>query len=144
MTVWTAAFLAEDAAESACRSAAAALGAPFRARALNRAAEHAAARTRIQTLLTDTPPLPPAYAWGDALASPRDATDLIITTENALVPVYADAAAGDSGPSRGWAVDQAMACAVTAVRWGGASQAFPQGPSSAEGGHDIPAEPNDQ
>lgn len=142
MSAWSAAYLAEDAAEFACRAAAAALDAPLRSRALRRAADHAAARTRIQTMLTEPPPIPPAYAVPAPMTSTAQAEALVSTTENALVPVYADAAADDAGPARTWAVDQAMACAVAAIRWGGASQAFPQGPSQT--GEELPAEPQDQ
>jgi hypothetical protein len=143
MNAWTAIFLAEDAAESACRSASVVLRGRERRQALARAADHAAARTRVQTMLGDQTPLPappPAYALAGALVTAEAGTALIVSTENALVPVYADAAAASSGADRSWAVDQAIACAVTAVRWGGSSQAFPQ----ASPNDDVPGESKDQ
>lgn len=142
MTAWEAAYLAENAAEFACRAAAGALTNPQRRRALQRASDHAAARTRIQPLLTNMPPLPAGYVV--AVNSSEEARDLVIATENALVPVYADAAAEGADAQRMWAVEQAMACAVTAVRWGGVSQAFPQADSPAEAGDDVPSETQDQ
>lgn len=142
MSAWAAAYLAENAAEFACRTAAGTLTNPQRRRALQRAADHAAARTRIQSLLAEVPPLPPAYVV--TVSSPREASDLVVTTENALVPVYADAAAEGSDAQRMWAVEQAMSCAVTAVRWGGTSQAFPQASSPAPAGEDIPSESQNQ
>jgi len=144
MSAWSAAYLAEDAAEAACRTAAAALSNPLRRRALVRAADHAAARTRIQSLLTDLPAVPAAYSFAESAGTPAAARALVSRTENALVPVYADAAAADAGPSRAWAVEQAMACAVAGVRWGGATQAFPQAPSSTAPEEQVPGQTQDQ
>jgi hypothetical protein len=143
MTAWLAAFEAANAAEFACRSASIVLEGRARRQALARAATHAAARTRIQTLISDPaelPATPPAYLPAEELVSAADGRALITRTENALVPVFADAAAASTGPDRSWAVDQAIDCAVTAVRWGGSSAAFPQALSA----DDVPAQPQDQ
>lgn len=140
MSAWGPAYLAEDAAESACRAASVVLVGRLRRQALARAADHAAARTRIQTLLTDVPVVPPAYAQQPPITTSDQARTLIEQTENSLVPVYADAAAATTGASRSWAVDQAVACAVAAIRWGGRTMAFPQGSADDE----VPTQTQDQ
>ena len=143
MTAWLAAFEAANAAEFACRSASIVLDGRARRQALARAATHAAARTRIQTLISDLtqlPATPPAYSRTGELVSAADGRALIARTENALVPIFADAAAASTGTDRSWAVDQAIDCAVTAVRWGGSSSAFPQASTS----DDVPAQTQDQ
>lgn|GEM_PF-1751452 len=143
MSAWEAAFQATNAAENACRAASVVLIGRERRRALVRAATHAANRTRIQTLLADPrelPALPPAYGRAGDLTTPEDGRTLVSNTENALVPVFADAAAASSGTERSWAVDQAIDCAVTGIRWGGRSMAFPQ--SLPDG--DVPTQSQDQ
>jgi len=143
MSAWAAAYAAANAAEFACRTASVALVGRERRQALARAAVHAASRTRMQASLDDQellPVAPPAYSRPDDLATPGDGRALISQTENALVPVYADVAAATSGTDRTWAVEQAIDCAIMGVRWGGASQAFPQ----ASAADDVPAEAEDQ
>lgn len=140
MNSWEPVYLAEDAAENTCRWASVVLTGRLRRRALTRAAEHAAARSRVQTLLAEIPAVPPAYVQKQPITTRAEASALIMQMENSLVPVYADAAAATSGANRSWAVDQAVTCAVTAIRWGGRSMAFPQG--SAD--QNVPTQTQDQ
>lgn len=143
MSAWAAAYAAANAAEFACRTASVVLVGRERRQALARAAVHAATRTRIQASFDDQeqlPVAPPAYSRSYELATPDDGRALLSRTENAMVPVYADVAAATSGTDRTWAVDQAIDCAISGVRWGGVSQAFPQ----ASPADDVPTQAKDQ
>jgi len=143
MSAWAAAYAATNAAEFACRTASVVLLGRERRQALARAAVHASTRTRIQASFDNQeslPVAPPAYVSPDDLTTPEDGRALMARTENALVPVYADLAAETTGADRTWAVDQAIDCAVSGVRWGGASQAFPH----ASPADDVPTQSEDE
>ena len=123
---WAAVVAGEDAAIYAYSVAGVRTGAPDRARAA--LADHRAHRDRAAALAQATggarPTPAPAYALGP-VSSEEDAQAVLAHVENALAPVYADAAAATAGEERRWAVRAGIACAVRAVRWGAAPQAFP-------------------
>ena len=89
----------------------------------------ARARSRAAGLVTaaggTAPPAAASYDLPGPVATPRQARDLMAMVDNALVAVYADAAAASAGDDRRWAARTAAANAARAVSWGAASQAFP-------------------
>lgn len=126
---WTAVVSGEDAAVYAYSLAGARLPPSARRRALAGLDEHRAARSRAASLVVaagGTPPAAPAsYELPEDATTARGARALLARVDNALVAVYADAAASASGPDRLWAARTAAASAARAVSWGAASQAFP-------------------
>ena len=98
-------------------------------RARNALASHRQARDKLRTdLAALSAPIPapaPAYDTGGPIDSAISAEALAVEVERRLVPRWADVAAASGGESRSQAVRSAQECAVRAVAWGGAPQAFP-------------------
>ena len=73
-----------------------------------------------------TPPAAEAaYELPGDVSTRPGARAALASVDNALVAVYADAAAASSGDDRRWAARTAAECAVRAVAWGATPQAFP-------------------
>lgn len=87
---------------------------------------HRAWRDLWQGRMTDaiTPPAV-AYDLPFPVTDADSARRLAIWVEESLVPVYADLAGATTGEDRADAVTAACECAIRAVAWGGATQAFP-------------------
>lgn len=90
---------------------------------------HRAHRSRAAALVTAAggtpPPAEPAYELPDDVGRPRGARETLARVENALVPVYADAAAASVGDDRRRAARTGAECAARAVGWGAEPEAFP-------------------
>ena len=69
-----------------------------------------------------------AYELPDDVATARGARAAMASVDTALVATYADAAAAATGDDRRLAARTAADCAVRAVAWGAAPQAFPARP----------------
>ncbi len=65
------------------------------------------------------------YDTGVPINSAATAVSLAIEVERQLVPRWADVASSQSGANRTGAAKNGQECAVRAVVWGGAPQAFP-------------------
>lgn len=98
-------------------------------RARNALESHRQARDKLRTdlaALSAAIPAPaPAYNTGEPIDDAAAAANLAIDVERRLVPRWAQVAAASGGDSRAQAVRSAQECAVRAVAWGGAPQAFP-------------------
>jgi hypothetical protein len=123
---WAAVVAGEDAAVYAYSVAGGRVSAGDRARAaLDRHRVHRdRAAAQVVKDVGTVPDGSPAYALGP-IGTPDQAAAVLAGVENALVGVYADAAAAAAGAERQWAARAAVECAVRAVRWGAAPQAFP-------------------
>lgn len=126
---WSAVVAGEDAAIYAYSIAGARLPSSARRRALAGLDDHRAARSRAAGLVTAAgavaPPAAASYDLPGPVSTAREARELMAQVDNALVGVYADAAAAAVGPERRWAARTAAANAARAVDWGAPSQAFP-------------------
>ena len=129
---WSAVVAGEDAAAYAYSVAGAQVSGAARRRALAGLDAHAANRARAASAVAaaggTAPPAAPAYALPAGAGTRSGAKAAMAEVDNALVPVYADAAAASTGDDRRWAARAAAECATRAVTWGAASQAFPSGP----------------
>lgn len=129
---WSAVVTGEDAAVFAYSVAGARVGATDRARSGLEA--HRAHRSRAAALVLAAGGNPPvaaaAYELPADVGTSRGARAALAGVDNALVAVYADAAAAAEGPDRRWAARMAAECARRAVAWGAETQAFPTGPSA--------------
>lgn len=126
---WSAVVAGEDAAIFAYSIAGARLPSSARRRALAGLDDHRAARSRAAALVTaaggTAPPAASNYDLPGPVSTPREARDLMAQVDNAMVAVYADAAAATVGQERRWAARTAAANGARAVGWGAPSQAFP-------------------
>lgn len=126
---WSAVVSGEDAAVYAYSLAGALLPSSARRRALAGLDEHRSARSRAAGLVGaaggTAPPAAATYTLPGPVTNARQARDLMAHVDNALVAVYADAAAASAGPDRLWAARTAAANGARAVTWGAPSQAFP-------------------
>lgn len=90
---------------------------------------HRANRSTALSLLLaagGTAPAPAAaYTLPGDVTRPAGARAALATVDNALVPVYADAAAALAAADRRWAARAAVRYATAAVDWGARPQAFP-------------------
>lgn len=127
---WSAVVSGEDAAVFAYSVAGARVSAESRARAGLDA--HRANRSRAAALVIAAGGTPPvaaaAYELPADVESGRGARAALASVDNALVAVYADAAASAEGEDRRWAALTAAECARRAVAWGAPTQAFPTAP----------------
>ena len=128
---WSAVVSGEDAAVFAYSVAGARVKGAARRQALAGLDAHRDARSRAAALVVaaggSPPPAAPAYDLGPDVSTRAGARTTMASVDNALVPVYADAAAAASGDDRRWAVRTGADCAVRAVQWGASPQAFPTG-----------------
>jgi Domain of unknown function (DUF4439) len=126
---WSAVVAGEDAAIYAYSVAGGRVQGAARRQALAGLEAHRAQRSRAAALVVaagGTPPPPAAaYQLPDDVRRPRGAKAAMADVDNALVAVYADAAGATTGDDRRWAARTAADCAVLAVAWGAAPQAFP-------------------
>jgi hypothetical protein len=95
-----------------------------RRRAETSVAAHRRWRDRWVAQFSTEPSAAVAYDLPDAVGG-ADADTLAALVENRLVALYADLAAASAGEEREDAVRAAQQCAARAVRWGAATQAFP-------------------
>lgn len=127
---WAAVVAGEDAAIYAYSVAGARVAGSDRRRARAGLDAHRERRARAATLTVaaggSVPTPQAAYALPDDIARPRVAARLMAEVDNALVAVFADAAAASTGQDRRWAARSAADCASSAVAWGAPTQAFPQ------------------
>ena len=127
---WAAVVAGEDAAVYAYSVAGARVSPGDRRRSRTGLDAHRERRARASTLTIaagGTVPSPlSAYALPDGVDQPRTAARTLAEVDNALVAVYADAAAASQGEDRRWAARSAADCASSAVAWGAAPQAFPE------------------
>ena len=121
------AIRAEQNAMYACGLVGAFLSSALARSAVAELAEHQDRIEFLSSLLNsaDVPPTPSAFTQPEPIDSSRSARRAIVTLNNALVSVYADAAAVTMAADRTAMVTFAQASAKTAVEWGSASQAFP-------------------
>jgi Domain of unknown function (DUF4439) len=133
---WSAVVSGEDAAIYAYSVAGARVDSGDRRQAQAGLESHRQRRSRAALLTEQAGASPPAGVVAFALPTdvdrPRGARRLLAEVENALVAVYADAAAAASGPDRRWAARAAADCAVAAVGWGAPPQAFPTSAQSGQ------------
>lgn len=126
---WSAVVTGEDAAVYAYSVAGARLTGSAGRRALAGLESHRRRRSRAAAMVIAagaTPPsASPGYALPDDVSSSRAAQRLLARVENALVGVYADAAAASAQTDRRWAVRCAADSATGAVAWGAEPQSFP-------------------
>jgi hypothetical protein len=126
---WSAVVSGEDAAMYAYSVAGARLADAARRRALAGLDAHRANRSRAAAAVTaagGTPPAPAAaYQLPDDVDRRAGAKAALAHVDNALVAVYADAAAAATGDDRRWSARTAADYAARAVTWGAAPQAFP-------------------
>ena len=126
---WAAVAAAEAASVYAYGAAGAHLPAGSRARARAARDDHARAQdlaTGLVLAAGGTVPEPAAaYDIGAAPTTPRAARELLARVEMALAAVYAQAAGATSGGQRRQAARAGATCAMRAVGWGAAPQAFP-------------------
>lgn len=129
---WTAVVAGEDAAVYAYSVAGAQVTGGARRRALAGLDAHTAHRSRAASAVIaaggTAPPAAAAYELPPGTGTRAGARAAMAAVDNALVPVYADAAAASTGDDRGWAARAAAECATRAVTWGATPQAFPSGP----------------
>lgn len=132
---WTAAVEAEDAAVFAYSVAGARVTGSARRRALAGLEEHRANRSQAAAFVAagggTPPPAQPAFDLPEDVSTPAGARRLMRDVDNGLVAVYADAAAAAAGEERRWAARTGADCAVRAVQWGAAPQAFPTSSAGA-------------
>ncbi len=133
---WTAVVAGEDAAVYAYSVAGGRVRGSAQQRALAGLEVHRSNRSRAASLVTASggtpPPAAPAYELPEEVGVPREAKALMAEVDNALVAVYADAAAASTGEDRRWAARVAADSAVRAVGWGAPTQAFPTAEPSAQ------------
>jgi hypothetical protein len=133
---WAAVVAGEDAAIYAYSVAGAQVPAGARQRAVAGLTAHQSNRSRAAALITELGGTPPPGAAGYVLpaeiATAKVARATMAGVDNALVAVYADAAAAAEADVRRWAARTAAEYAVRAIGWGADPQAFPAGPSSAQ------------
>jgi hypothetical protein len=126
---WSAVVRGEDAAVFAYSVAGARLPEGRQARVLAALDQHRANRSRAAALVAaagGTPPEPEAaYDLPPDVNRAAVARATLADVENALVAVYADAAAASAGDDRRQAAHQGADCAVRAIGWGAEPQAFP-------------------
>jgi len=126
---WSAVVSGEDAAVFAYSVAGARVKGAARRQALAGLDAHRDARSKAAALVVAAgatpPPAAPAYELDPDVSSPAGARRTMASVDNALVAVYADAAAASSGADRRWAARTGADCAVRAVQWGASPQAFP-------------------
>ncbi len=126
---WAAVVAGEDAAIYAYSVAGGRVGSGVRRRALAGLDTHRASRSRAAAAVIASggtpPPAAPAYELPEDIATARGARAAMASVDTALVATYADAAAAATGDDRRWAARTAADCAVRAVAWGAAPQAFP-------------------
>lgn len=138
---WTSVVAGEDAAIYAYSVAGARVPDADLRRARAGLDAHRERRSRASLLAADAggsvPAPQPAYELPGDVVRPRDAAALLADVENALVAVYADAAAASSDADRRWAARCAADCAASAVEWGAPSQAFPQAAPAASSSRDA-------
>jgi len=119
----------EDAAIYAYEAASARVPAGARRQALTGLDAHRAHRSKAAAVLaaagSPVPTAAAAYVLPAGVRRPGGARAALAAVDNALVAVYADAAAATSGPLRRWAARTAAEYATRAVTWGAPSQAFP-------------------
>lgn len=133
---WSAVVTSEDAAIYAYSVAGARVASSERRQAQAGLDAHRQRRSRAANLVRESGGSVPAGASAFALPAdvdrPRVARRVLADVENALVAVYADAAAAATGPERRWAARAAVDCGVSAVAWGAAPQAFPTAHGSGQ------------
>jgi hypothetical protein len=126
---WTAVVAGEDAAIYAYSVAGGRVSAGARRRALAGLDAHRASRSRAAAAVVaaggTAPPPAAAYELPDDIGTVRGARAAMAAVDTALVATYADAAAATTGDDRRRAARTAADCAVRAVAWGAAPQAFP-------------------
>jgi len=126
---WSAVVSGEDAAVYAYSVAGARVSDAARRRARAGLDAHRANRSRAAALVVSAGGTPPAaeaaYELPGDVSTRSGARAVLASVDNALVGVYADAASAASGDDRRWAARTAAECAVRAVAWGAAPQAFP-------------------
>lgn len=126
---WAAVVSGEDAAIYAYSVAGARVAPADRRQAQAGLDTHRQRRSRAALLAAPSgstvPAAPAAFALPPDIERPRVARRVLAEVENALVAVYADAAAASTGADRRWAARAAADCAVGAVAWGAEPQAFP-------------------
>lgn len=126
---WAAVVRGEDAAVYAYSVAGARVADGARRRALAGLDAHRANRSRAAALMTAAGAVPPpaeaAYELPADVLTRAGARSAMALVDNALVAVYADAAAAAEGDDRRWAARAGADCAVRAVSWGASPQAFP-------------------
>jgi hypothetical protein len=126
---WAAVVAGEDAAVYAYAVAGARVADGARRRALAGLDAHRANRSRAAALMSAAGAAPPppeaAYDLPADVATRAGARAAMARVDNALVAVYADAAAATTGVDRRWAARAGADCAVRAVTWGASPQAFP-------------------
>ncbi|MCX6431626.1 MAG: DUF4439 domain-containing protein [Actinobacteria bacterium] len=130
---WTAVVTGEDAAIYAYSIAGAQVPAGPRQRAVAGLTAHRSNRSRAAVELGGTPPPSSAgYVLPADVSTARGARAAMAGVDNALVAVYADAAAAAGADARRWAARTAAEYAVRAIGWGAEPQAFPAGPPSGQ------------
>lgn len=126
---WSAVVRGEDAAIYAYSVAGARVPARAERRALVALDAHRAHRSLAAAAVVAAggtpPPAAASYALPDDAGTRAGARALLASVENALVAVYADAAAASQAADRRRAARQAAECAVRAIEWGAPPQAFP-------------------
>lgn len=126
---WSAVVAGEDAAGYGYSVAGGRVSGGARRRALAGLEAHRALRDRAALAVIaagGTPPGPAAaYTLPPGVESAPSARSLMARVDNALVGLYADAAAASEGDDRRRAARAAAECAARAVAWGAPSQAFP-------------------
>lgn len=129
---WSAVVEGEDAAIYAYSVAGGRVSAGARRRALAGLDAHRASRSRAAAAVVaaggTAPAAPAAFELPDDVATARGARAAMASVDTALVATYADAAAAATGDDRRLAARTAADCAVRAVAWGAAPQAFPARP----------------
>ncbi len=133
---WTAVVTGEDAAIYAYSIAGAQVPTGPRQRAVAGLTAHRSNRSRAAALITELGGTPPPGAAGYVLpadiATAKVARATMAAVDNALVAIYADAAAAAEADVRRWAARTAAEYAVRAIGWGADPQAFPVGPPSGQ------------
>ena len=133
---WAAVVTGEDAAIYAYSVAGAQVAAGSRERAVAGLTAHQSNRSRAAALITelgdDPPPAAAGYVLPADIATAKVARATMAGVDNALVAIYADAAAASGADIRRWAARTAAEYAVRAIGWGADPQAFPAGPASAQ------------
>ena len=125
----------EDAAIFAYSVAGAHVAGGGRRKALAGLDAHRSNRDRASAGIVAASATPPgaaaAYELPVTVDSPDTARELMALVDNRLVGLYADLAEASTGPDRRWAARAGAECAMRAVAWGAAPQAFPTGSSAA-------------
>ncbi len=129
LEAWSAVVEGEDAAVYAYSVAGAQVAGGGRRKALAGLDAHRANRSRAAGIIValggSPPPAAPAYDLPADVDRAAVARDTMADVDNALVATYADAAAASQADDRRWAARTGAECAVRAVVWGAAPQAFP-------------------